>query len=494
MLYPFPLMGQPHDVSMAMNVNMGQRFVWLSIQVLTCVLLTSLVSLLGQPAHGTSVHQTAESWNMQLVGRHDLHGRSAYQPVIQEQDGRWIAYIGHHSGQARNPLTGAVETHGTSIVDVTDPAHPVYLHHIPGDSGAQMVQTCQGAALPAGNRKTYLLRANGHVSHEVWEVTDPTTPTLVSTPLSGGSATHKNWWDCQTGIAYMVYDGRQLGWKTSRLLWVVDLGHPAHPQIIRQYGLVGQEPSSQIAEVPPGAHEATLSPDGSRLYVAYGTGSQGTMQIVNVPKLLECRPQCPTRPRAADILVAQVGRLDMPRFWGGHTAWPVIGIEVPEQAKFIRASPRDFVVLVSESFADACREDAHDMVFMVDITDETRPFPVANYQVPESSGHFCQRGGRFGAHSLNWSYHPAFYKKLIVVSYFNAGARAVDIRDPFRPVEVGFFIPAITEKTASRSGQQAIQTNNVEIDNRGYIYLADRAHTGLHIVRLTGAAAQIVTP
>jgi hypothetical protein len=477
-----------------MNINMGQRFVWLSIQVLTCVLLTSLVSLLGQPAHGTSAQQAAESWNMQLVGRHDLHGRSAYQPVIQERDGRWIAYIGHHNGRARNPLTGAVQTNGTSIVDVTDPAHPVYLHHIPGDSGAQMVQTCQGAALPVGNRKTYLLRANGHVSHEVWEVTDPTTPTLVSTPLSGGSATHKNWWDCQTGIAYMVYDGRQLGWKTSRLLWVVDLGHPAQPQIIRQYGLVGQEPSSQIAEVPPGAHEATLSPDGSRLYVAYGTGNQGTMQIVNVPKLLSCRPQCPTRPRAEDILVAQVGRLDMPRFWGGHTAWPVIGIEVPEQAKFMRASPRDFVVLVSESLADACREDAHDMVFMVDITDETRPFPVANYQVPESAGHFCQRGGRFGAHSLNWSYNPAFYKKLIVVSYFNAGARAVDIRDPFRPVEVGFFIPATTEKTASRSGQQAIQTNNVEIDDRGYIYLADRAHTGLHIVRLTGAAAQIVAP
>ena len=153
---------------------------------------------------------------MQLMGHHDLQGRSAYQPVIQEQDGRWIAYIGHHSGRAKNPLTNVVETNGTSIVDVTDPAHPVYLHHLPGASGAQMVQTCQGSVLPVGNRKTYLLRSNGHVSHEVWDVTDPTAPTLVSTPLSGGNATHKNWWDCRTGIAYMVYDGRQLGWQTSR--------------------------------------------------------------------------------------------------------------------------------------------------------------------------------------------------------------------------------------------------------------------------------------
>ena len=81
-----------------------------------------------------------------------------------------------------------------------------------------------------------------------------------------------------------------------------------------------------------------------------------------------------------------------------------------------------------------------------------------------------------------------------MVSYFNAGVRVVDIRDPFHPVEVGFFIPAVTEQTAGRGGQQAIQTNNVEIDHRGYIYLADRANSSLHIVRLTGAAAKIVTP
>jgi hypothetical protein len=184
----------------------------------------------------------------------------------------------------------------------------------------------------------------------------------------------------------------------------------------------------------------------------------------------------------------------MPVFWGGHTAWPVIGIEVPEHAKFLNASPRDFVVLVSESFANACREDAHDMVFLVDVTDGTKPFPVANYHVRESSGNFCERGGRFGAHSTNWSYHPDFYKKLVVVSYFNAGVRVVDIRDPFQPQEAGFFIPAVTDKTIVQGGRRVVQTNNVEIDSRGYIYLADRANTGLHIVTLTGPAAQIVKP
>ena len=34
----------------------------------------------------------------------------------------------------------------------------------------------------------------------------------------------------------------------------------------------------------------------------------------------------------------------------------------------------------------------------------------------------------------------------------------------------------------------AIQTNNVEVDDRGYIYIVDRANTGMHILELTGPA------
>ena len=37
----------------------------------------------------------------------------------------------------------------------------------------------------------------------------------------------------------------------------------------------------------------------------------------------------------------------------------------------------------------------------------------------------------------------------------------------------------------------AIQTNNVEVDDRGYIYIVDRANTGLHILELTGAARKV---
>jgi hypothetical protein len=88
--------------------------------------------LLGGPVVAASqkIGDPPEASNMHLVGFNDLQGRSAYQPTIHHQGNRWIAYIGHHGGtdavpKPINPLTGQLELSGTSIVDVTDPAHPV---------------------------------------------------------------------------------------------------------------------------------------------------------------------------------------------------------------------------------------------------------------------------------------------------------------------------------------------------------------------------------
>src|ERR1700675_1609557 len=100
--------------------------------------LTLLGLVLLSLATGPASSQTAprghgaEAHDMELVGHDDLQGRSAYQPTIHQQSGRVIAYVGHHGGRARNPLTGRDEDNGTSIVDVTDPTRPRYLAHIPG--------------------------------------------------------------------------------------------------------------------------------------------------------------------------------------------------------------------------------------------------------------------------------------------------------------------------------------------------------------------------
>ena len=134
------------------------------------------------------------------------------------------------------------------------------------------------------------------------------------------------------------------------------------------------------------------------------------------------------------------------------------------------------------------------MVWFVDATIEKQPMVVSSYTPPV--GDFCERGGRFGSHSSNESMAPVFYGKLAFVTWFNAGVRAIDIRNPYQPKEAGYFIPAITAATDKRcikvNDQErckiAIQSNNVETDDRGYIYVVDRANTGMHILELTGEA------
>src|SRR5205823_4816118 len=134
----------------------------------------------------------------------------------------------------------------------------------------------------------------------------------------------------------------------------------------------------------------------------------------------------------------------------------------------------DMVMIVDEQLLNECQPEARQMVWFADVTIEKRPMVVSNYTVDEASGDFCERGGRFGSHSSNESAAPVFFEKLVFVTFFNAGVRALDIRDPYRPQEVGYFIPAITEKTDKRclkiDGQDrckvAIQSNNVEVDER----------------------------
>jgi len=482
--------------------SLTRRLVWI-LPALAATLLAAGVASSQAPARG----QGAEAQNMELVGHDDLQGRSAYQPTIHRQGGRVLAYVGHHGGRARNPLTGSDEDNGTSIVDVTDPARPRYLTHITGmaggpeQGGAQMARVCDRQG------KTYLLRTFGNSApnsgHEVWDVTDPLKPQKASTVVTGLTSTHKNWWECDTGIAYLISGDLAKadplavgasGWRTGRMTKIYDLSDPTRPVFVRDFGLAGQEPGSTAAgAVPPGVHGPIVL--GNRVYFAYGTSTDGMLQIVDRAKLLGG----PKEPTAANLDAPEISRLYMSPNWGGHTAFPVLGVKIADWASNTKGQVRDFVVLVSEAIANECRE-FRQASFMIDITTETRPFSVATFQVPEAKGSFCRRGGRFGPHSSSESFAPIFYGKMVFVAYFNGGVRAVDIRDPYAPREAGFYIPATTERTGercvenggTRSCKVAIQTNNVEADERGLIYLADRANTGLHIVRLTGEAAKIV--
>jgi hypothetical protein len=444
-----------------------------------------------------------ESSNMALVGWSDLQARSAYQPTIHKQGDRFIAYIGHHGGTDDvptpvNPMTGSPEPNGTSIVDVTDAAHPKYLRHIPGapgkyeDGGAQMVRLCDGSALPKGDKNVvYMLRTFGGHAHEIWNVADPSNPKLL-TRLDGLRDTHKSWWECETGIAYLV--GGAPGWRAKRMTQVYDLSDPAKPVKIRDFGLVGQEPGSTGA-VPTDLHgPISTGLPGNRVYFGYGTNKGGVVQIVDREKLLKG----PAEPTPDNLRAPEIGRLNMSAWNGAHTTFPMLQMPIGEFANDKDGKTRDILMVVDEAILNECNE-ARQMIWFADVSIENRPMMISSWTVPEASGNFCQRGGRFGAHSSNESMAPVFYKKMAFIAWFNAGVRAIDLRDPYHPKEVGHFIPAITDKTDKRcvkvDGKDrcktAIQTNNVETDERGYIYIVDRANTGMHILELGGAARQV---
>ncbi|OFW03445.1 MAG: hypothetical protein A3I61_16745 [Acidobacteria bacterium RIFCSPLOWO2_02_FULL_68_18] len=476
---------------------------------LVCAGLSILLGagVAAQRPGGNGGEDGAESRDMRLVGHHDLQGRSAYQPEIKRQGDRWIAYVGHHGGNARNPLTGREEPNGTSILDVTDPRNPVYLAHIPGQplgkgegaesGGAQMARVCSGATLPRGDRnKFYLLRAYGNTAdsaHEMWDVTDPATPARITVIVSGLRGTHKNWWECDTGIAYLV--SGQPGWRVPRMVKIYDLSDPAKPVFIRDFGLPGQQPGS--TGTPPGDNglhgPVSTGPQGNRVYFSYGYVKEGVVQIVDREKLLKG----PAEPTEANLLYPQISRMDLPPSVGAHNVFPLLRMPIAEFAKE-QERTRDMLVIIDEAVGRDCSATARAMMWMADITTETRPFGVANWTVPEASGHFCGRGaGRFGTHSTHENFTPIYYNRIMFVAHFNAGVRAVDVRDPFHPTEIAYYIPAQTATTMCAPGRpgepcvRGIQTNNVEVDDRGYVYGADRAGTGLHILELTGAARSV---
>jgi len=469
------------------------------------VIAMAIASLsIAGPMPGWAQSDAPISKDIRLVGSHPLQARSAYQVHPHRYpDGRYMLFVGHHSDQMTNSQTGEIEENGTSIVDVTDPETPVYLKHVPGVAGAQMAAACNGAELPNGNpNKVYLLRSNGNLEHQVWDVSDPVNPVLLSTPQTGLESTHRNWWQCDTGIAYIISDLRQFGWSTNRGLQVFDLSDPAKPSLIRNFALPGMEPGGQGDYYQPnGIHEATVSQDGSKVYLAYGTGAKGVIQILDNESLLKGDPSLedPYAETFSNLLYPQLGRLDMPEHWGAHTVFSLGRIPVHYDRKFQIGATREILVVASESRANECLE-AHHAVSILDYTDGVHPYPISTYRVRDESIDFCERGGRFGTHNVGSSYHEPLYPGFIVVAYFNAGVRVVDVRDPFHPKEIAFYIPAITENTAARcvmvDGKErcktAIQTNIVEVDDRGLIYLSDRANTGVHIVELTGAAEALV--
>jgi hypothetical protein len=205
---------------------------------------------------------------------------------------------------------------------------------------------------------------------------------------------------------------------------------------------------------------------GNRVFLSYGGAGMIILDISDV-----------SRPRL-------VGRLDFsPPFLsniGVHSVLPL-----PD---------RGLAAVCSEAIGEDCGEPLNH-TSMVDISDPSRPVLRAIFPVPlpphgARFSDFCQReGGRFGPHNfsqLHHSPHTDHSDRLIYQTYFSAGLRIYDIENPRLPHEVGYFIPPDpTERFGPVPSGTIVQSEDVLVDRRGYIYLSNKQQ-GIWILRYTG--------
>jgi len=99
------------------------------------------------------------------------------------------------------------------------------------------------------------------------------------------------------------------------------------------------------------------------------------------------------------------------------------------------------------------------------MTDMANVQPLAMFEVSELDSPWSRAApGRFGAHQ----FAEFMTDSLLYCAWFAGGLRIVDVADPMAPQEVGHFIPE------PAPGKAAPQTNDVDLDDRGLVYIVDR--------------------
>lgn len=388
-----------------------------------------------------------EAKNFRLLG-HDPSAAWGGGSKVEVKNG--VAYVGAVGGSSYNG------TEGVTIHDVSDPRKPRKIGEILAPPGIHMHKArLVGDDLLYVNSERLKGEAgkNARSGFFIFDIRDPSTPKQVGFYDLPGGGPHRFGVDNQRQLAFFPNDAP--GWK-ERVIWTMNISDPLKPEVVSIWGLPWQkaEGNGELANNPmPGARTCTLHGPpmirDNRMYAAFWGGGVAIIDCTDLTDLKLVGHICWTPPFVGST----------------HTAWPI--------------GDRPYLVVTDEARA---KENYWDSQFMwiVDIREETNPIPVATF-FPDREKYF-NRGGRFGAHNI-LEYIPSEgpWANLVFLTYFNAGLRAVDVSDPLRPEEIGYYVPATPD------GQAAIQSNDIGSDEHGRLYLIDRWGAGMHIVEYTGS-------
>jgi len=411
--------------------------------------------------------------NVRRVGHLDIPG------------GGQVRVAGNHAfiGHMKPP-------HGTTIVDVSDPANPkvvasialpdgrshTHKVRIAGDimvtnvemnnrhllrRGSQRLSEAQGrlaatlgrgptdaelaADLKLKERDIPLIRdfiRDGYDQggFRVWDIADRSKPRLLTHQKTFGFGVHR--FDMDARYAYI---STEMEGYVGNILVIYDLADPARPQEVARWWMPGQHLA--------GGEKPTWRGYRNRLHHTLRVGDHLWASCWH-----------------AGLRVIDVSDIRKPRTVGAYDYHPPF----PEPTHTVLKVPfkvgnREVAVVMDEEH-DHVPGRLHAGLWTFDVTDLANIKPLAMFHVSELDSPWS-RVGRFGAHQ------PVEHMSgtLVFATWFSGGLRVVDIADPAQPKEVGHFIPE------PAAGQPSPQSNDVDRDSRGLLYLLDR-NQGLDIL------------
>jgi hypothetical protein len=143
---------------------------------------------------------------------------------------------------------------------------------------------------------------------------------------------------------------------------------------------------------------------------------------------------------------------------------------------------RDLLVVLDEAVLDH-QEDGEKFIWVFDNREKSNPVSISTFPSPREAD-YRAKPGHFGPHNLHENRPGSFVSsELIFTTYQNAGIRAFDISDPYRPVEVGALVPPPPrwQMDTRPNRPRVIQSADVFVTADGLVYSTDY-NGGLYII------------
>jgi hypothetical protein len=292
--------------------------------------------------------------------------------------------------------------------------------------------------------------ANG--GFKIYDISNRARPELIAFQKTGGIGVHR--FDMDANYAYI---STEMAGFVGNILVIYDIRDPAHPAEVSRWWMPGQHIAGGETPDWPGRQ--------NRLHHALRFGDEmwagcwhGGLRVIDVsdiarPRTLAAYNYHPPFPEPTHTVMPLPARI------GGRR----IMLAIDEEDQFYGAAE-----------AEARRGRPHAALWTFDASDWNAIKPLAMFEVSELDSPYSRTpGGRFGAHQ----FAERAVGNRVYCAWFSGGLRVVDVGDPASPREIAWFIPE------PRGGRPSPQSNDVDVDANGLVYLADR-NVGLDILEM----------